>query len=178
MKKLKVLGIWGLLVIASLFLAGMLGVASACPEAAIGFTWLPVIGLGFMKMIDWKSGIKAFNDEKKDDRAWEKASHAEKKAEILKAFNEAVSIIQSRPVGKTKMVGPDSALMGAVPIVQVMADPLKTPDRGYEMIFEEVDMRSVANDTFNLLDVSGGVTFYQLVASSRRSSKPLLQNSS
>jgi hypothetical protein len=45
-----------------------------------------------------------------------------------------------------------------------MSDTIKTPDRGYELLFDEVDMRQSVSSAFEVLDVTGGVTFYQQLA--------------
>lgn len=103
------------------------------------------------KIFEWE-GIKKLKD---DD---------EKKAAIVDAFQHFVKKILSTPVksiDRTKMTGADPALVGAVPVVLVMTDTIKAPDRGYELLFDEVNMRQATSKTFDVLDVSGGVTFYQ-----------------
>lgn len=88
---------------------------------------------------------------------------ADRKDAIVDAAVQFMKKVQSKPVGQ-KFVGADPNLTSANPIVLVMSDTIKSPDRGYEMLFDEVDMRQSSNDTFELLDVSGGVTFYQQIA--------------
>lgn len=80
---------------------------------------------------------------------------------IIGAAQAYINKINTTPVGGEKVVGPDSNLMSAIPVVLVMSDTLKSPDRGYELLFSEVDMRASQNDSFDVLDVTGGVTFYQ-----------------
>lgn len=85
----------------------------------------------------------------------------DRKDAIIGAAQAYINKINSTPVGGEKVVGPDSNLMSAIPVVLVMSDTIKSPDRGYEMLFDEVDMRASSNDSFDVLDVTGGVTFYQ-----------------
>lgn len=102
------------------------------------------------KVFDWSR----INDIPFDDR----------KDAIIAAAQKFLSKIKGAPVMPTqgqKMVGHDPNLMTAVPIVLIMSDTIQTPDRGYEVLFDEVDMRESTNDSFEVLDVSGGVTFYQ-----------------
>ncbi len=62
----------------------------------------------------------------------------------------------------SKIIGADPSLASAAPpIVMTATDTVDAPDRGYEALFDEVDMRSSSSKTFELLDISGGVTFYQ-----------------
>lgn len=89
---------------------------------------------------------------------------SERKGKILDAVAAYMKKISSIPLSGEKFSGIDSNLMGPIPVVQVISDTLKMPDRGYEAFFEEVDMRNSTNSTFDLLDVSGGVTFYQQLA--------------
>ncbi len=94
---------------------------------------------------------------------------AERVDAIVDALCKALGKIQGDPVKKyaaatvdgQKIVGHDANLMPAAPVALVMSDQLKSPDRGYEVLFDEVDMRASSNDTFKIIDVSGGVTFYQ-----------------
>jgi hypothetical protein len=117
-----------------------------------------------MKML---YGLKVFN--------WKNIMRippGERKAAIIDAAQKFLDKIQSTPPGVIsgqsvagqKIVGHDANLMPAAPIALIMSDTLKSPDRGYEALFDEVDMRASNNDTFEVLDVTGGVTFYQQVA--------------
>lgn len=101
------------------------------------------------KIFNWK-GIETLKtlDEKKDA--------------IVGAFQHFVDGIKAAPVGGQKMVGPDPNLVTGNPVVLVMSDTLKAPDRGYELLFDEIDMRQSSNNTFEVIDVTGGVTFYQV----------------
>lgn len=67
------------------------------------------------------------------------------------------------PLQGEKIRGADPNLMASIPIMEVISDPnaVAEPDRGYELIFKLVDMRGSRVKTFSVLDVLGGVTFYQ-----------------
>jgi hypothetical protein len=108
-------------------------------------------------------GLKVFDWSKiQDIKMSERIDH------IIDAASKFLKKMQADPLILTgiegsKLVGPDSNLMGPVPVALVMSDTIKSPDRGYEILFDEVDMRASNNDTFDVIDVSGGVTFYQAV---------------
>lgn len=113
-------------------------------------------------------GIKVFNWANIQDIPF-----GERKAAIIARAQKVLQKIQNTPPGYypvrgvipgEKMVAHDTNLMPAAPIALIMSDTLKAPDRGYEALFDEVDMRNSNNDTFEVLDVSGGVTFYQQIA--------------
>jgi hypothetical protein len=152
MKKIKTLGIWGLLLVGVLFGLGLLGLSANGGQGAAGaiaFTWTPVMGLIYgRKMFNWKK-IDTYKTVE------------EKKNKIVEAADIFVKKILAGPVTGAKMRGPDADLMGQTPVALIMSDTIKSPDRGYEMLFDEVDMRASSNDSFDIMDVSGGVTFYQ-----------------
>lgn len=108
-------------------------------------------------------GLKVFNWAKiQDIKASERVNHIIDAAQkFLKKMQDSPVI--AAPVQGEKITGHDTNLMGAVPVALVMSDSIKSPDRGYEVLFDEVDMRAANNDSFEILDVSGGVTFYQQV---------------
>jgi hypothetical protein len=85
----------------------------------------------------------------------------DRQKQIINAFNHAIKKIGTTPLIGSKMVGADANLMSPSPIVLINLDTVKMPDRGYEAIFKEVDMRQSANGTFEVMDIKGGVTFYQ-----------------
>ena len=150
-KRIQTMAVWGLLIVAVFFVIGILGVSAQSPETALGITaGLPIMfGMVYgQKIFDWKGIDKIKTIEEKKDKIILAADHFMKK-------------IFAMPVTGSKVIGPDANLMAAVPVVLVMSDTIKTPDRGYEMLFDEVDMRTSNNDTFEVLDISGGVTFYQ-----------------
>ena len=151
MNKFRTLGVWMLILIASLFVIGIVG-AAAQDSSVLFLTGAPLPLIGGViygtKIFNWK-GIEALK------------SLDEKKTAIIGAFQHYVDKILKTPVGGQKMSGPDANLMSAIPVVLVMSDTVKTPDRGYELLFDEIDMRQSTNNTFELIDVTGGVTFYQ-----------------
>lgn len=104
---------------------------------------------------------KIFDWEKINDIAFE-----DRKDAIVGALSSFMRKMNKSPVNTVtidgaKFVGSDSNLSGAAPIVLVQSDTIKTPDRGYELLFDEVNMRQSNNSSFDVLDVTGGVTFYQ-----------------
>lgn len=105
-------------------------------------------------------GEKIFNWERIKEIPLE-----DQKASIIGALNHFIKGINDRPVNKevrsSKFVGADPNLAGTAPVVLVQTDTIKSPDRGYEFLFDEVNMRQSTSKTFELLDVTGGVTFYQ-----------------
>lgn len=106
-------------------------------------------------------GAKIFNWKRIKELGTEK----EVKEAIVGAVNHFLGKIAISPVGKTvdaaKIAGVDPNLAGVAPVVLVMSDTVKQPDRGYEVLFDLVDMLAAITKTFEVLDVSGGVTFYQ-----------------
>ena len=91
----------------------------------------------------------------------EQVNPAERKEKVLDAICHFMKKISSLPLDGSKAATYDSNLQAPSPIVLVASDTVKTPDRGYEVLFDEVDLRASANSTFEVLDVSGGVTFFQ-----------------
>jgi len=160
--RIRTFSIWGLMLIASLFCIGMLGISATQPDAALAFAGIPVLPLAF-------GGVKLFGEKIYN---WEKIHdipEADRRDAIIVRANEFMKEIAQKdlhiaPIGGQKMTGIDANLMGQIPVVLVMSDTIKTPDRGYELLFDEVDMRQSGSNTFDLLDVSGGVTFYQQLA--------------
>lgn len=157
--RIKTFSLWGLMLIASLFCIGMLGISAGQPDAALAFAGLPALPLAF-------GGVKLFGEKIYN---WEKIHEipeADRRDAIIARANEFMTEISQKevrgaPVGGQKMTGLDSNLMGQIPVVLVMSDTIKTPDRGYEVLFAEVDMRQSQSNTFDVLDITGGVTFYQ-----------------
>lgn len=110
------------------------------------------------KIIDWRR-------KNKQGKTIKDFPIETQKAMILKAVMNFINKIHTEPVRKSvtgaKLSGSDSNLAGTTPVVLVMSDTIKSPDRGYEVLFKEVDMRASTSKSFDMLDVSGGVTFYQ-----------------
>ncbi|MBC8412938.1 hypothetical protein H8E50_04630, partial [bacterium] len=102
-----------------------------------------------MKMFDW-SRVKD-------------VSPTELKELICDAINTHIKNIDNSPVIGEKFTGADSNLSGNSPVVLVQTDTEKIPDRGYELLYDLVDMRSSTSKSFDVLDVTGGVTFYQQI---------------
>ncbi len=101
------------------------------------------------KMINWK-GLAAIPS-------------GEQRAKILEAVSACFKRVAEMPLHREKMVGADPALAGTAPIVQTFTDTIDTPDRGYEVLFDEVDMTSSTSKFFEIMGVNGGVTFHQQV---------------
>ena len=100
------------------------------------------------KVIDWTR----INDIPPDQR----------KVKIIGAIAHFMKQINDLPHTNVKYTGADSSLIGTDnPIAFRLTDTIKTPDRGYEVLFSEVNMRQATNKSFDVLEVSGGVTFYQ-----------------
>ena len=104
-------------------------------------------------------GIKVFD--------WSKITKipsADRRDAIIDAGQKFLGKMQSAPIVPVqgqKITGHDPNLVSPAPVALVMTDSIKSPDRGYELLFDEVDMRSATSDVFKVIDVSGGVTFYQ-----------------
>lgn len=101
---------------------------------------------------------------------WEKINKIppeQRKAKIVGAINAFIKKINSVPhenIIGAKTLGADPTLVGADhPIAFRLTDTIKTPDRGYEVLFDEVDMRSSTQKAFDLLAITGGITFYQQI---------------
>ncbi|MFW5902061.1 MAG: hypothetical protein ACOCTS_03360 [Thermodesulfobacteriota bacterium] len=105
------------------------------------------------KVIDWAK----INDIPPEKR----------KEKILGAVNHFIKKVDAMPHENVKTTGADPNLTGQSPIALTMSDTIKTPDRGYEVLFDEMDMRQSTNKAFDVLDVSGGVTFYQQLPGER-----------
>lgn len=104
-------------------------------------------------------GEKIFNWEKIHDVPFEERKDAIVGAMIH--FMNKVSKAPLKKVSAAKFAGVDTNLSGVAPIVLVQSDTIKTPDRGYDALFDEVNMRQSTSKTFEVIDVTGGVTFYQ-----------------
>jgi hypothetical protein len=86
------------------------------------------------------------------------------KIKILEAVADFMKRVGKMPIDNVKMTGADVNLTsGIAPVAFRLTDTLYSPDRGYEVLFDEFDMRSSTSKSFDLLDVSGGVTFYQQI---------------
>ncbi len=99
------------------------------------------------KIIDWKN-IDSIPPE-------------QRKAKILEAVSDFMKRVGKKAVSGVKLSGAEPSFIGTPPVVSTYSDVLHSPDRGYEVLFEEVNMRQATSPTFEILDISGGVTFYQ-----------------
>lgn len=95
---------------------------------------------------------------------------ANRKALILEAISTGLKTLSAAPLGQksatdvlgTKALGADPLLVAsAPPIIVSGSDTVDAPDRGYEALFRELDLRNSTSKTFELLDITGGITFMQ-----------------
>jgi hypothetical protein len=107
--------------------------------------------------------LKLFGEQIYNWKGINEIPAADRRNAIIARLNEFIKEINSRDIYKQKTAAYDSTLMSAIPVALVMSDTVKFPDRGYEVLFDEVDMRQSQSTTFDVLDVSGGVTFYQQI---------------
>ncbi len=94
----------------------------------------------------------------------------QQKAMLLDAISKALANFSAQPLAKesptavlgSKALGADSSLVNAAPpIIMAGSDTVDTPDRGYEALFREVDLRQSTSKTFEIGGITGGVTFMQ-----------------
>ncbi len=95
---------------------------------------------------------------------------ANRKAMLLDAISKALSKFAEQPLDQkeptqvlgNKALGADPTLVhSAPPIIMAGSDTVDSPDRGYEALFRELDLRQAASKTFEIMDVTGGITFMQ-----------------
>ena len=95
---------------------------------------------------------------------------ADQKSMILSAISIGLQAFAAQPLEKasptavlgSKALGADSSLVNtAPPLIMAGSDTVDTPDRGYEALFREVDLRQSASKTFEIADITGGITFMQ-----------------
>jgi hypothetical protein len=106
-----------------------------------------------LKFFDWE-GMKSLEGKTVEEQV----------ILMMDCFNDGIKEISAIPIlahQGQKIAGYDPVMAGQAPVVLVTSDTPKMPDRGYELIFDEVNMRQAAVDSFDMLDISGGVTFYQ-----------------
>lgn len=97
-------------------------------------------------------------------KALDQVNPTERKDKIVDAVSTFIKKVNAMPVTGEKLSGVDSNLYAQAPVRLITSDTVKSPDRGYEALFSEIDMRASSNTTFDILDVTGGVTFYQQIA--------------
>ena len=101
-----------------------------------------------MKIINWDGLAKVAPDQRK--------------AKIMEAISAFMGKVSDLPMENVKMTGADPSLVTSPPpIIHRLTDTINAPDRGYEVLFDEVDMRSSTSKIFELLGITGGVVFYE-----------------
>lgn len=114
-----------------------------------GFGGLCLLG-GFVKTgIDWKDFAKHRGDPE--------AVRA--MAKNVTEFFEEPMLQNAKMIGQ-KFIPSDPNLAGNAPIVSVYSNTAEN-DFGYERLYDFVDMRQSTSKTFEILDVSNGITFVQ-----------------
>jgi len=107
--------------------------------------------------------MKLFGEKIFDWGAINEIPPSDRKEAIIARVNEFMEEIESKEITSQKIVGTDPNLGGPAPVVLVQSDTLQAPDRGYEILFDEFDMRESSSSSFEVLDVTGGITFFQVV---------------
>lgn len=114
--------------------------------------------------------MKLFGKQIIDWGKLKEVPEANQKALILEAISAGLKGFAAQPLGKasptavlgSKALGADSTLVAAAPpIIMAGSDTVDTPDRGYEALFKEKDLRQATSKTFEIFDVTGGITFQQ-----------------
>lgn len=89
-----------------------------------------------------------------------------RKEKMLEAISLGLKNLAKTPlqrVAAEKFVGADATMLrSGPPIIMAGSDTVNAPDRGYEALFSLVDMLSSTSKTFEIANVTGGVTFYQV----------------
>lgn len=85
------------------------------------------------------------------------------RTELIGAYSKHLLGMKDVYIVGQKLSGIDPNLAGVSRIVEVFSDPSSPidPDRGYETFFKEINMRQATETSFGLLDIKGGITFYQ-----------------
>ena len=84
-----------------------------------------------------------------------------KKEKILEALDAAFKWVTKQSVSGVKIAGADPNLIGQAPVIAKFTDSIKQPDKGYEVLFKELDLRNSSSPTFEIMNVNGGVTFHE-----------------
>lgn len=110
--------------------------------------------------------MKIFGKQFIDWGKLHQVAESARKDKILEAISIGLKGLASQPLARMsaeKFVGADASLLrSAPPIVMVGSDTVNAPDRGYEALFAMVDMLNSTSKTFEIAQISGGVTFYQV----------------
>lgn len=111
--------------------------------------------------------MKIFGKQVIDWSKIHQVAESARREKILEAISAGLKLVSDMPlqaIAADKFIGADSTMLrGAPPIVMVGTDTVNQPDRGYEALFAEVDMRQSTSKTFEIVGITGGVTFYQVV---------------
>ncbi len=114
--------------------------------------------------------MKLFGKQIIDWGKLKEVPEANVKAMILAAITAGLKGFAQQPLGKSqatdvlgnKALGADSNLVAAAPpIIMGGSDTVAVPDRGYEALFKEKDLRQSTSKSFEIVDITGGVTFQQ-----------------
>lgn len=114
--------------------------------------------------------MKLFGKKVIDYSKLSEVPEANRKALLLDAISKALANFADQPLDKkaptqvlgSKALGADPSLVHAAPpIIMAGSDTVDSPDRGYEALFRELDMRQSKSKTFDIMDVTGGITFMQ-----------------
>ncbi len=111
--------------------------------------------------------MKIFGKQIVDFSQIHQIAESARAGKILEAISAGLKSLAEIPlvgVSAEKFVGADSGMLrSAPPIVMTGTDTVDAPDRGYEALFSEVDMRTSTSKTFEILDITGGITFNQVL---------------
>ncbi|MGE3549438.1 MAG: hypothetical protein AB7I29_06000, partial [Geobacter sp.] len=110
--------------------------------------------------------MKIFGKQFVDFSKLHQVAESARREKILEAISAGFKSLAAEGlsmVSAEKFVGADPALLrSAPPIIMTGTDTVNAPDRGYEALFAEVDMRSSTSKTFEIANITGGITFYQI----------------
>lgn len=112
--------------------------------------------------------MKVFGKQFIDWSKLHQVAESARREKILEAISTGLKSLAADKlsmVSAEKFVGADSSLLrSAPPIIMTGTDTVNAPDRGYEALFAEVDMRQSTSKTFEIASITGGITFYQVNA--------------
>jgi len=110
--------------------------------------------------------MKIFGKQFVDFSKLHQVAESARREKILEAISAGFKSLATEGlamVSAEKFVGADPALLrSAPPIIMTGTDTVNAPDRGYEALFAEVDMRQSTSKTFEIANITGGITFYQI----------------
>lgn len=110
--------------------------------------------------------MKIFGKQFVDFSKLHQVAESARREKILEAISAGFKSLATEGlsmISAEKFVGADPALLrSAPPIIMTGTDTVNQPDRGYEALFAEVDMRQSTSKTFEIANITGGITFYQV----------------